>query len=126
MPAGRCCALGDVRTAPSAPRGAAAPLYSGAASAVMSACNRSVTVSFCARGAFGAWSDAVFDGDFGLLVLGYFGGSNLSGRMLRGHVSGDVNMGQTITVVRAGDGGRASEATNSLPMQPLAYVPPRF
>ena len=60
----------------------------------------------------GLWGlkDAVFDGDFGLLVLGYFGGSNLSGRTLRGHVSGDVNMGQTITVVRAGDGGRASEA----------------
>ena len=30
--------------------------------------------------------------------------------MLRGHASGDVNMGQTITVGRAGDGGRASEA----------------
>ena len=32
--------------------------------------------------------------------------------MFRGHVSGDVNMGQTITVVRAGDGGRASEASS--------------
>ena len=64
----------------------------------------------------GLWGlkDAVFDGDFGLLVLGYFGGSNLSGRMLRGHVSGDVNMGQTITVVRAGDGGWASEASRSV------------
>ena len=63
-----------------------------------------------ARGLWGL-TDAAFDGDFGLLVLGYSGGGNLSGRMLRGHVSGDVNMGQTITVVRAGDGGRASEAS---------------
>ena len=71
-----------------------------------------------ARGLWGL-TDAAFDGDFGLLVLGYSGGGNLSGRMLRGHVSGDVNMGQTITVVRAGDGGRASEAP-----EPNCWVDP--